>query len=1182
MTDFKIKKFDANTETVIAAAPGALDALWLGERFRAGRLNQLIHIAVDDRALAGMAAALRFLVPGIELLLYPAWDCLPYDRVGPNGMISARRIDTLWRLARRLRDPEAGPAAPFAVLTTVNAALQKVAAPDSFARAAFGITRGGPLDLDSFRAAADRFGYSRSETVMEPGEFAVRGGIVDVFPAGADAPVRLDLFGDTVERIDAFDPINQMTLAGQEIDEVTLKPVSEVLLTKPCIDRFRTGYRALFGAAQDGDLLYESVSEGRRMAGMEHWLPLFQEEMATLFDYLPATPVSFAAGTSEAVVSRQEQIADYYAARKELEGSAGTAGGDVYNPLPPDALYLMAGAWEEAIGGRGALRFDAFARPADGGKVIDAGGRLISSLAAQARATQENPFDLAAGLARARRDTGARVVFACSSPGSLSRIRRLLIEHGVRDLALCADWSELEALAPAVPAIIELDLEQGVTAPGLTVITEPDILGRKLARPRRRDRAKEAFAAELSALEAGDLVVHADHGIGRYEGLETLELPGEGGARTAAHDCLRLIYAGGDKLYVPVENIDVLSRYGEDHGTVALDRLGGAAWQSRKSRLKNRIREMAAELLKIAAARTLAPAKPMSPGGREFEEFCARFPYSETEDQQNAIADTLADMARDRPMDRLICGDVGFGKTEVALRAAFAAVISGTQVAVVVPTTLLARQHFEVFSTRFEGTGAEVAQLSRLVTPADAARVKERIKDGSVDIVIGTHALLAKSIDFANLGLLVVDEEQHFGVAHKERLKQLRADIHVLTLTATPIPRTLQLALTGVKDMSIIASPPLDRLAVRTFVLPYDPLVTREAIKREIHRGGQCFYVCPRISDIATVTAQIAEIMPDARVRAVHGQMQASEIESTMAAFLEGAFDIMISTNIIESGLDLPNVNTIIIHRADMFGLGQLYQLRGRVGRSRVRAYAYLTLPPRRVPTAAALKRLEVMQTLDSLGAGFTLASHDLDLRGAGNLLGEEQSGHIREVGIELYQHMLEETVAELRGAAPAETEWSPQVNLDIPVLIPETYVADLGLRLGLYRRLAGLTDGDAIEAFAAELIDRFGPLPMEVDNLLAVLTLKQSCRAAGVEKADAGRRGCLLTFRGENFANPEGLIAVLAAQAGTMRLRPDHTLVIKADWPTPADQIRGLGRELDALARIAGREGAGVPQETA
>ncbi len=1180
-------------EVAVSGAPGAVDAFWLAERFRDATLESLVHVAVDDRALDRMAEALRVLAPGIELLLYPAWDCLPYDRVGPNGGIAARRIDTLWTLARRLGGKDPAPRPPFAVLTTINAVVQKVPAPSTFKEAALAIRPGAGFDRDGFLAFAARNGYSRTETVMEPGEFAIRGGIVDIFPTGLQEPVRLDLFGEVVEKIRRFDPLTQMTVrdgegkgegAGEgkgEGDGVILKPVSEVLLTDDAIDRFRSGYRALFGAAREGDLLYRSVTEGRRSAGMEHWLPLFHVAMSSLFDYLPGVPVSLGAGTEEALSLRLEQIEDYYAARRDMGHGSGDTGGEIYNPLPPERLYLVNEAWDKAIESHGLLRFDAFARPETGPPAIDAGARLIVSFAAAARTSQANPFDLAVAFAREARKAGRRVILACASAGSLVRIRRLCVEHGLRDIAVCADWTEVEALPAGVPAALGLDIQQGFTAPGLAVIAESDILGQKLARPRRRERAAEAFTAELATLEEGDLVVHLDHGIGRYEGLETLELPGAEGRRTAAHDCLRLIYGGGDKLYVPVENIEVLSRYGEDQGTVALDRLGGAAWQAKKSRLRGRIREMAEQLLKIAAARTLARAKPMTPGDGDYDEFCARFPYSETDDQQNAISETLADMAGDKPMDRLICGDVGFGKTEVALRAAFTAVLSGVQVAVVVPTTLLARQHYQVFTQRFGGLAIEIAQLSRLVPPARAAQVKERLQSGRVDIIIGTHALLSPSIQFANLGLLVIDEEQHFGVAHKERLKHLRGNLHVLTLTATPIPRTLQLALTGVRDMSIIATPPVDRLAIRTFVLPYDPLVIREALKREIHRGGQCFYVCPRIRDIATVTARIADIVPDARVRAVHGQMASAEIERTMVAFFEGAFDVLVCTNIIESGLDLPNVNTMVIHRAEMFGLGQLYQLRGRVGRSLVRAYAYLTLPPRRMLTPGATKRLEVMQTLDSLGAGFTLASHDLDIRGAGNLLGEEQSGHIREVGVELYQHMLEETVAELKGAAPTETDWSPQVNVDIPVLIPELYVADLGLRLGLYRRIAGLLAGDQVESFAAELIDRFGPLPGEVENLLSVVTLKQGCRAAGVEKVEAGRRGCLISFRKASFANPEGLIAAMAASPGAMRLRPDHTLVIRRDWPSPADQVKGLARELEALALIAGA-GPGAPPQGA
>ncbi len=1190
LKDFLDKSLD---ETLVAAAPGAVDSFWLAERFRDGVLDSLIHVAVDDRALDRMAAALRVLVPGMELLLYPAWDCLPYDRVGPNGAIAARRIDTLWTLAQRLgEENNPGQTAPFAVLTTINAVLQKVPIPETFNEAAFTIEPSAEFNLDAFLDFAGRNGYSRTETVMEPGEFAIRGGIVDIFPSGLEEPVRIDLFGEFVENIRRFDPLTQMTeRAGNgdgdgdgdgEGNGVVLKPVREVLLTEESIDRFRSSYREMFGATRDADLLYQSVSDGRRAAGMEHWLPLFHKGMSSLFSYLPGVPVSLGSGTEEARDLRLEQIEDFYAARRDLRQSSTNTGTEIYNPLPPELLYLVGESWTTALEGHGVLRFDAFAHPGSGPAIINAGARLISNFAAAARTSQGNPFDLAVAFARDAGRAGQRVILACASAGSLSRIRKLCIEHGLRDLAVANDWTEVQALAPGVPVALGLDIEQGFTAPGLTVIAEPDILGQKLARPQRRVRAADTFTAELAALDEGDLVVHLDHGIGRYEGLETLELPGAEGGRSAAHDCLRLVYGGGDKLYVPVENIDVLSRYGEDQGTVSLDRLGGAAWQAKKSRLRGRIRDMAEELLKIAAQRTLVRATPMNPGDGDYDEFCARFPYSETEDQQNAITETLDDMASDKPMDRLICGDVGFGKTEVALRAAFTAAMSGAQTAIVVPTTLLARQHFEVFTQRFQDLPIEIAQLSRLVTPAQAATVKERLQSGRIDIVIGTHAILASSIQFANLGLLIIDEEQHFGVAHKERLKQLRGNVHVLTLTATPIPRTLQLALTGVKEMSVIATPPVDRLAVRTFILPYDPLVIREALKREIHRGGQCFYVCPRISDIATVTAQIADIVPEARVRIMHGQMPTVDIEQTMDAFFDNAFDILVSTNIIESGLDMPNVNTIIIHRAEMFGLGQLYQLRGRVGRSRVRAYAYLTLPPRQILTAGAAKRLEVMQTLDSLGAGFTLASHDLDIRGAGNLLGQEQSGHIREVGVELYQHMLEETVAELKGAAPMETEWSPQVSVDIPVLIPETYVADLGLRLGLYRRIAGLHIGDQMESFAAELIDRFGALPREVENLLSVVSLKQSCRAAGIEKVEAGRRGCLISFRAAHFANPGGLIAAIADQPATMRLRPDHTLVIRDDWPTPADQVKGLARELDKLVQIAGEAPGATPPATA
>jgi transcription-repair coupling factor (superfamily II helicase) len=641
---------------------------------------------------------------------------------------------------------------------------------------------------------------------------------------------------------------------------------------------------------------------------------------------------------------------------------------------------------------------------------------------------------------------------------------------------------------------------------------------------------------------------------------------------------LRVLYDGGDKLFLPVENIDLLSRFGQETDGVSLDKLGGASWQARKAKAKNRIQDMAAGLIRLAAERQMQEAPLLAADEGAFAEFCARFPYTETEDQAKAISDVLEDFAAGKPMDRLICGDVGFGKTEVALRAAFVAAMAGTQVAVVVPTTLLARQHFRAFSARFEGLPVRVAQLSRMVSAKDAAAVRAGVAEGRINIVIGTHALMAKSVTFADLGLLIVDEEQHFGVAHKERLKQLKADVHVLTLTATPIPRTLQLALTGVRDLSLITTPPVDRLAVRTFIMPFDSLIIKEAIAREKFRGGQVFCVVPRIEDLDPMAARLREIVPDAKCAQAHGRLAPTELERVMTEFGEGKFDILLATNIVESGLDMPAVNTLIIYRADMFGLAGLYQLRGRVGRGKQRGYAYLTWPAHHRLSPAAEKRLEVMQTLDQLGAGFTLASHDLDLRGAGNLLGDEQSGHIREVGIELYQQMLEDAVnairAEGKAKQPVERDWTPNINLGLPVLIPEAYVSDLPVRLGLYRRIGALGSDAESEALAAELVDRFGKLPAEVENLLETVALKRACREAGVEKLDAGPKGMVISFRKNDFSNPAGLISWITSRGGTLKIRPDQKLVVSRDMDVSA-RI-GIARDvLGNLQRLANLQAA-------
>ena len=793
-------------------------------------------------------------------------------------------------------------------------------------------------------------------------------------------------------------------------------------------------------------------------------------------------------------------------------------------------------------------------------------GRTGRNFAAERSTAGLDVFNPVVAHIKELQGKGRRVAVAAWTQGARERLAPLLSEHGLGEAQKIETGADLFALPASTAGLAVLGLEHGFETPELAVIAEQDILGDRLVRPRRKARRAADVITEATSLSVGDLVVHADHGIGRFEGLHTITALG------APHDCLLLVYAGGDKLYLPVENIELLSRYGSDETGAQLDRLGGAAWQTRTARLKKRLREIAGELIKIAALRQLREAPALSPPSGAYDEFVARFAYEPTEDQGASIEAVETDLASGKPMDRLICGDVGFGKTEVALRAAFVAAMAGLQVAVVAPTTLLVRQHYKTFTERFKGLPVRIGRASRLVGAKELAEVKAGLKDGTIDIVIGTHALLGKAINFARLGLVVVDEEQHFGVAHKERLKKLREDVHVLTLTATPIPRTLQLALSGVRELSLITTPPVDRLAVRTYISPVDPVVLREALRRERHRGGQTFYVVPHIADLDDVAEFLTAEVPELRVARAHGQLAPSELEDVMTAFYDGQYDVLLSTAIVESGLDIPNANTLIVHRADMFGLAQLYQLRGRVGRSKTRAYAYLTTPPGKRLTEGAQKRLKVLQSLDTLGAGFSLASHDLDIRGAGNLLGEEQSGHIREVGFELYQSMLEEAIASMKGGEAGEVEdrWSPQIALGTAVLIPEGYVSDLQVRLGLYRRLSFLEKREEIDAFAAELVDRFGALPSEVEHLLDVVEIKALCRRAGIAQVDAGPKGALIAFRRNTFANSEALVAFVQSSKGRVKVQPDMKLVYKADWDLPEARLKGVRALVLELAQMA------------
>lgn len=1145
--------------TLARSADGFLPLL-LADLARASD-KRLVYVATDDTAMQAIADAAPFFAPDLIVHRFPAWDCLPYDRAGPSMRVSADRLATLSALQLPAKRGEL-------ILTTVAAITQRTLTPFRIRQLATTLAPGQRIDRDALAELLVANGFSRVDTVADQGEFAVRGGILDLFPAGEENGLRVDFFGDEIESIRRFDPADQRSLGPAKA--LQLLPASETLLDEATIKRFRSAYRDLFGGQSTGDPLYQAVSDGRRQAGMDHWLPLFEERLATLFDHIdPATPVLRGHRTEATAETRFAAIADYHANRVAAERESPGS----YRPLAPETLYLTEEEWAGATKTRPIHIVTPFDVP-PATTVVD-----LETFAARdftpERTADLNVYDKVADHLSDERRKGRRTIIASYSGGARDRLSGLLRDHGVTSLAPADSWQDALGTASAesggATAMVVLPLDHGFASDAISLLTEQDILGERLVRRQKRRKSADAFLAELATLSVGDLVVHLDHGIGRYEGLTQIPVG------SSPHDCVALTYSGGDKLYVPVENLDVLSRYGGESEGVGLDKLGGEAWQRRKARMKERIREIAGELLATAAQRALRSGELLAQDAA-YPAFADRFPYQETDDQDRAIGDVLADMASGRPMDRLVCGDVGFGKTEVALRAAFVAAMAGVQVAVVVPTTLLARQHYTNFVERFKGFPINIGRLSRLVPASEAQKTRDGLSAGTIDIVVGTHAVIAKSVEFKNLGLVIVDEEQRFGVVHKERLKQLKADVHVLTLTATPIPRTLQMAMSGLRELSVIQTPPVDRLAVRTYVAPWDPVVIREALLREHDRGGQSFFVTPRIKDLPDIEEFLRTRVPEIKYVVAHGQMAPGEVEERMSAFYDRKYDVLVSTTIVESGLDIPSANTLIVHRADRFGLAQLYQLRGRVGRSKTRAYAYLTTLEGGAITDTAEKRLKLLGDLDTLGAGFQLASHDLDIRGAGNLVGDEQSGHIREVGFELYQSMLEEAIlvakAEGAGKLPPREALSPVITVDAPILIPEDYVPDLPLRMALYRRLNDAQDRPALDAFAAEMIDRFGPLPPETANLVQLMEIKANAKLAGIAKLDVGTKGALVSFHGDQFANVPGLIAYVERLKGRARIRPDNKLSISGDWMSTGARLNGalqLSKGLGKLAKQAG-----------
>ena len=1144
----------AEEPLTLAGVPAGFLPLLAADLARAshgsGQGGRTVIIAADETAMRALADTVPMFAPEVEVLTLPAWDCLPYDRASPALRTMAERLATL----NALQQPRTKPQL---LIATANAATQRLLTPFRIRQLTRRIGAGERFDRDLLIRQLGDLGYQRVDAVAEAGEYAVRGSLIDLFPAGSETGLRLDFFGDEIESIRKFDPADQRST--DKGGAFTLIPASEALLDEETIKRFRAGYRETFGATATGDPLYQALSERRRMSGMEHWLPLLEERLTTLFDHLGDDDLIVRdSGTDAALEARWESIDDYHSNRtRAMVAEAGS-----YRPLEPDSLYLPKAEWDAAIAGRRIHLASPFPEP-ESARTVEFGVEPARDFTPE-RTQQANIYEAVSAHVKRLHKDGRKVVLASYSKGARERLQGLLEDHGLTALKTADSWQEALGVRGNA-ALLVLPLDHGFTTADVAVLTEQDMLGDRLVRRRKKRKSAAAFLSELATLSPGDLVVHADHGIGRYDGLTSIKVG------NSPHDCVALEYAGGNKLYLPVENIELLSRYGSDSDGVTLDRLGGEAWQRRKSRMKERIREIAGELIKTAALRATRPGVIAEADAHAFPQFVDRFPYEETDDQERAIAEVLADMESGKPMDRLVCGDVGFGKTEVALRAAFVMAMTGRQVALICPTTLLARQHYQNFVERLQGFPIHVGRLSRLVPAAEAKRTKEGLEAGKIDIVIGTHALLAKGLSFKRLGLVIVDEEQHFGVAHKERLKGLKADVHVLTLTATPIPRTLQMAMSGLRELSVIQTPPVDRLAVRTYVAPWDPIVVREALLREHYRGGQSFFVVPRIADLADTEEWLAAEVPEVKAVTAHGQMSASEVEARMSAFYDRKYDVLLSTTIIESGLDIPSANTLIVHRADRFGLAQLYQLRGRVGRAKVRAYAYLTTPGDRSITEAAAKRLQVLANLDSLGAGFQLASHDLDIRGAGNLLGDEQSGHIKEVGFELYQAMLEDAILEQKaGGVARREEYSPQISVDAPILIPEAYVPDLDLRMGLYRRLGDLEDRRAIDEFAAELIDRFGKLPEETANLLMIVETKLNCRTASIAKLDIGAKGAVVTFIPDGFPDLAGLLAYIDRLKGSARLRPDSKLAVSRDWPSAEARLNGALQLSRGLARVA------------
>jgi transcription-repair coupling factor (superfamily II helicase) len=1105
----------------------------------------LLVIAENVPAARRWEDEIRFYAgPDLPVLTFPDRECLPYDVFSPHQDIVSQRLETLYRLPRLTRG---------LVLTTAATLMHRLPPREFVSGHSFLLTAGERLDIGSLREQLTHAAYRHVSQVMEPGEFAVRGGLIDLFPVGSPVPYRIDLFGDHVESIRVFDPATQRS--GNKLDAVRLLPAREFPLTEEGIHRFRQAFRARFEGDPQKSALYRDVSRGLSPSGIEYYLPLFFSGTATLFDYLPETTVC---------VIEEGAIGAAKTFRQEAEERYRERCHDRERPLlAPSELFLDTEQFAQSLEARPGVRLRE-TPGADTAPAIVYETKPPPSLPVDHKS--DAPYRALLDFLRA---CGGRVLVVAETAGRRETLRALLREHGF-DANDVSGWEAFRRhTARLCLAVANLEKGLRLTDPALAVITEPQLYGERAAQRRRRTtpaRAPETILRSLAELKVGDPVVHEEHGVGRYLGLQNLDV-GDGPA-----EFLALEYAGGDKLYIPVLSLHLITRYtGTDPEHAPLHKLGGDAWERATRRAREKSWDAAAELLEIYALRAARRGRAFPARDAQYQAFADAFPFEETPDQARAIEESLRDMESVQPMDRLVCGDVGFGKTEVAMRAAFLAVHSGAQVAILTPTTLLASQHFQNFRDRFAGLPCRIELLSRFRTKAEQDKVLADLAAGDVDIVIGTHRLLQADVRFRNLGLVILDEEHRFGVRQKERLKKLRAEVDVLTLTATPIPRTLNLALSGLRDISLIAQAPEGRLAIKTFVCLWDRSVIREALLREIRRGGQVYYLHNEVRTIERAAHTVQELVPEAEIRVAHGQMPERELERIMLDFYHRRFNVLVCSTIIESGIDVPTANTIVIERADRLGLAQLHQLRGRVGRSHARAYAYFLIPGRNLMTEGARRRLEAIAALEELGAGFLLASHDLEIRGAGELLGEAQSGTIDEVGFALYAELLERAVQTLRaGGKPEAALPAPagaEINLHAPALLPDDYLPDVHTRLVLYKRIAGTPSREALQELQEEIIDRFGPLPEAGRRLFQAAALKIQAAPLGIRKIDAGPRGARIEFTERPDIDPGVILRLLQSEPKRYRLDGGNRMRIIGDFPDADSRLQAVHELLRALS---------------